>query len=122
LYNNIFVPSGASAEVEVCVTMSGFYGMVTYVVVTTLLLSFEGVRVVRGRVRRHRSGRSPNEEVMTPSQQLPAMESIELADLVPERRAPPSGIASEVPFEVPYEDLLMRVLRGGPAVNNNPFH
>jgi hypothetical protein len=109
---------GVSGESEICVITSGFYGLVSYAIGITAILSMAGIKVGR-RFYRHRSkhssaGRPSTEEETAPSQQI-ALDMVSV-DLMPERRAPPTID----PTEVPFEEVMGSILRGSRSVN--PFY
>ena len=116
--------SGDNSEGTVCLVVSAFYGLVSYTILTTALLSMFGVKVGFRRYRRSgRSGhsaRSSTEEEGSdqPQTQLRALEGIQLVDLATERRAPPARENSD---QVPFEEIMSNILRGR-NMANNPFY
>ncbi len=107
--------SGDKSKGTVCLVVSAFYGLVSYTILTTALLSMFGVKVGFRRYRRSgRSGhsdRSSTEEGSEqPQTQLRALEGNQLVDLVTERRA-----------QVPFEEIMSNILRGR-NMANNPFY
>ncbi len=114
--------SGDNSEGTVCLVVSAFYGLVSYTILTTALLSMFGVKVGFRRCRRSgrsgHSGRSSTEEGSEqPQAQLRALEGNQLVDLVTERRAPPTRENSD---QVPFEEIMSNILRGQ-NMTNNPF-
>ncbi len=79
---------------EICLDILAFYGIVSYAVGVSLILSMLGIRVGRRFFRRRRSGRtSAQEESAPPDQQqqkqLAALWGGQAVDLATERRVPP---------------------------------
>ena len=120
-----------------CVTYSVLYGMVSYCVVTTLMLSLAGVKVVRGRFFRRAnsserqasdseqqaSGHTP---VITPVPALLAQETpppTSLIDVGPEQLALQFQ-EHDLPVirnpgpELPFQIIMSNILRS----QNNPFN
>ena len=115
--------SGDNSEGTVCLVVSAFYGLVSYTILTTALLSMFGVKVGFRRYRRSgrsgHSGRSSTEEGSEqPQTQLRALEGNQLVNLVTERRAPPTRENSD---QVPFEEIMSNILRGR-NMANNPFY
>jgi hypothetical protein len=115
--------SGDNSEGTVCLVVSAFYGLVSYTILTTALLSMFGVKVGFRRYRRSgcsgHSGRSSTEEGSEqPQAQLRALEGNQLVNLVTERRAPPTRENSD---QVPFEEIMSNILRGR-NMANNPFY
>jgi hypothetical protein len=115
--------SGENSEGTVCLVVSAFYGLVSYTILTTALLSMFGVKVGFRHYRRSgrsgHSGRSSTEEGSEqPQAQLRALEGNQLVDLVTERRAPPTRENSD---QVPFEEIMSNILRGR-NMANNPFY
>jgi hypothetical protein len=115
--------SGENCEGTVCLVVSAFYGLVSYTILTTALLSMFGVKVGFRHYRRSgrsgHSGRSSTEEGSEqPQAQLRALEGNQLVDLVTERRAPPTRENSD---QVPFEEIMSNILRGR-NMANNPFY
>jgi hypothetical protein len=115
--------SGENSEGTVCLVVSAFYGLVSYTILTTALLSMFGVKVGFRHYRRSgrsvHSGRSSTEEGSEqPQTQLRALEGNQLVDLVTERRAPPTRENSD---QVPFEEIMSNILRGR-NMANNPFY
>jgi hypothetical protein len=114
-----------TGEVEMCVTYSVLYGMVSYCVITTLMLSMAGIKVVRGRYSRHASSSSEQQQASVPTPgptgheaNLPA-----LIDLVPEQLALQSQeqdrqVLRNADLEVPFQLIMSNIVR---SQNNNPF-
>jgi hypothetical protein len=111
--NNSFYFLG---EAEICVTVPAFYGLLSYALGLTVVLSLAGIRVGR-RIFRRRSGHASQETGPPPEQQL-ALEGGQLLDLVPERRAPPI----RDPESVPFQEIMMSVLGSRQNRVNNPFY
>jgi hypothetical protein len=103
-------------EAEICVTVPAFYGLLSYALGLTVVLSLAGIRVGRRIYRRH-SGHASQETGPLPEQQL-ALEGGQLLDLVPERRAPPI----RDPESVPFQEIMMSVLGSRQNRVNNPFY
>jgi hypothetical protein len=115
--------SGDNSEGTVCLVVSAFYGLVSYTILTTALLSMFGVKVgfrrYRCSGRSGHSARSSTEEGSEqPQTQLRALEGIQLVDLATERRAPPTRENSD---QVPFEEIMSNILRGR-NMANNPFY
>ena len=115
--------SGDNSEGTVCLEVSAFYGLVSYTILTTALLSMFGVKVGFRRYRRsgrsgHSARSSTEEGSEQPQTQLQALEGYQLVDLVTERRAPPTRENSD---QVPFEEIMSNILRGR-NMANNPFY
>jgi hypothetical protein len=101
--------------------LATFYGLVSYTVGITLLMSMAGIRVGR-RFFRHRAGRTSAQkerETPQPMDQL-ALEAHQAVNLVPERRAPRPFTTDEDDVSIQFDDIMMRVLRQNHS--NNPFY
>jgi hypothetical protein len=126
-----------TGEVEMCVTSSVLYGMVSYCVITTLMLSMAGIKVARRLYSRHaRSSEQQQASVPTPGPTpvptpvptgqeaiLPA-----LIDLVPEQLAlqcqdqdQDRQVIRNSDLEVPFQLIMSNILRSQNRVNN-PFN
>ncbi len=120
-----------------CVTSSVLYGMVSYCVITTLMLSMAGIKVARRLYSRHaRSSEQQQASVPTPGPTpvptpvptgqeaiLPA-----LIDLVPEQLAlqcqdqdQDRQVIRNSDLEVPFQLIMSNILRSQNRVNN-PFN
>jgi hypothetical protein len=116
IHYSLIIYMGVSGESEICMVTSGFYGLVSYAIGITVIMSLAGIKVGR-RFYRHRSrhssaNRPSTEEEPAPSQQI----ALDMVDLMPETRAPPT----RDPTEVPFEDVMASILRGNRSIN--PFY
>jgi hypothetical protein len=112
--------------VEICLDGPSFYGLISYTVGVTAILSLFGIRVGR-RFFRNRSVRSSSQETTEsplettespPTPQHVLESRLAAIDLAPQRRGqPPTTICQE---DEQFENIMMRVLREGRSTN--PFY
>jgi hypothetical protein len=121
-----------------CVTYSVLYGMVSYCVVTTLMLSLAGVKVVRGRFfrRANSSERQASDSEQQASGHTPVITPVP-AILAQEAPPPPTSLIDVGPEqlalqfqehdlpvirnpgpELPFQIIMSNILRS----QNNPFN
>ena len=121
---------GISGEAQICLNLETFYGIVSYAVGVSLILSLVGVKVGRSFFRRRRSA-SPSSQQQKENEELPselpALEEDRVTVATERQTPPPSSLTrgqGEEPFqdmsrvtrgqgEEPFQDIMSRVLHGG---------